>query len=140
MPEISLFASPSNEDVERALGYWPSLSGPLKPHVVSAFGDIFFQRTDGSIHRLDPLEGSVSVAASSIDQFNELLDDKDWLEANLMPDFLSVAAERGVTREPHQVFAFAPHPAFTGQLRIDQLKPMDLPVWHMISSQLFVGD
>ena len=137
MLDTSLFASPSHDDIERSLACWPLVSGRLKPHAVSAFGDVFYQRPDGAIHRLDPLEGIVTVAATSAEQFNDLLKDKDWLDGNLMPELINLAMERGITRDPHQVFAFAPHPVFTGALRVEQMMPMDLPVWHGIASQLF---
>ena len=140
MSSTSLFATPSAEDIQRALDCWPSVSGRLRPIAVSAFGDVFFERPDGSVYRLDPLEGMVTVAAASLDEFEGLVRDTTWIEENLMPAFLDVASERGITREPHQVFAFAPHPVFTGALRVEQLMPMDLPVWHGIAAQLFPLD
>ena len=133
-------AHPDASSIVDALAMWPELSGfRLRPLLVSAFGDIYVETEDGSIWLADPIEVSCSIIASSSAELESLFSDPAWAEERLITDLALLAGERGIERLPHQVFAFAPHPSLTGSLRLEQMIPMELHIWHGISRQLHLG-
>ena len=130
-------ATPSVDEIRAALSLWPELASlRVRPLLVSAFGEIFVESEGDGILAVDPIELSCETIAPSVPAFEELFSDSSWAEERLMVEVLLLANERGVTRAANQVFALAPHPSFTGEIRVEHLMPMDLPVWHQICSQL----
>ena len=134
-PEV--FIDASSLDFLELLGFWPlTVSGQLRPIGASAFGDLFFQRPDGQVQRLDVLEGGVRSVASSFDEFSAQMSSPAWKETNLLTEGVALLQERGVRRGPGQFFAFAPHPALTGKIDWTRVLPLDAKVWHSICAQL----
>lgn len=130
-------ATPSESDISEALALWPELAGQrVRPLLVSAFGDIYVETEAGEVWVAAPIDLACVFVAGSVQEFQQLFTNAQWKEEWLMTEFALLADEHGIKREPHQVFAFAPHPCFIGSLRIEQLMPMDINVWHDISKQL----
>ncbi|OZB46426.1 MAG: hypothetical protein B7X60_08755 [Polynucleobacter sp. 39-45-136] len=124
-------------DFQHVLEQWsPLISGPVKPIGMSAFGDIYFLRPDGTVHVLDVLEGAVRHVAESETAFGAYMNSQEWLDANLMPEVVWQLHRRGLVRSPGQVFGFAPHPAFVGKIAPETAMVLDAVVWHSICSQL----
>ena len=102
---------------------------------MSAFGDAFFEKPDGSVWKIDTFSGKVAQVASSQAEFAECMNSVPWQAEHLRSMLVFELVERGLTREPMQVFAPVPHPAHGGAVRLERAMVLDAPVWHSISSQ-----
>lgn len=130
-------ASPSEADIAAAAGLWPELTGKqIRPLLVTAFGDIYVETETGEVLVASPLDLTCERIAGSVDELEKLFSDRAWAEERLVAELALLADERGKTREPHQVFAVAPHPCFTGELRFEDLTAMGLHIWHHMCAQL----
>lgn len=130
-------ASPTVAEIAEALQLWPELADKrIRPLLVSAFGDIFVETDGGDVWVASPIELACDPVAGSVRELEQLFADPAWAKTRLLTEVALLAQERGIWREPRQVFAVAPHPSFTGSLRVEQLMPMDLLVWHHIAVQL----
>lgn len=115
---------------------WPhTLGGRLRLIGASVFGDLFFERQDGSVEKLDVLEGGVRKVAASMQEFTSLMNNPTWQAESLLTEGVAMLHERGVSRKDEQFFAFAPHPAPAGRIMWDRVMPMDAVVWHSICAQ-----
>jgi hypothetical protein len=133
-------ARPEALEIETALELWPELAGKtIRPLFVSAFGDIFVETPSGEILMANPLELSCDRIAGSVAELERLFANPEWAQEQLLTELLLLAEERGVRRSADQVFAAAPHPSFSGSLRVENLVPMNLSVWHHICAQIRGG-
>ena len=131
-----IFLDINEFDVQRVLEQWsPLVSGPLQPMGMSAFGDVYFLRPNGTVHVLDVLEGQVRQVANTQDEFAACMNAKEWQEANLLPGVVWQLHSRGLKRAPGQVFGFAPHPALAGKIDPELAMPLDAVAWHSICTQ-----
>ena len=130
-------ATPPEPHITAALQLWPELAGRrTRPLLITAFGDIYLEADAGEVLLADPLELACSTVAQSVGDLERLFADRKWAQKRLMTEVLLLADERGVRRNAQQVFSVAPHPRFTGEIRVEQLVAMDLHIWHHIWSQL----
>jgi hypothetical protein len=130
-------ANPEQTEVADALRLWPELAGKrIRPLFVSAFGDIFVEIDAGDVWVASPMELTCERVAGSAVELERLFANPAWTEERLLTEVALLASERDMVRPSRQVFAIAPHPTFTGSIRADQLRPMDLAVWHHIATQL----
>jgi len=130
-------ATPSDEAIYEALSLWPELAGrKIRPLLVSAFGDIYVETDVGDVWVADPIEISCYLVAGSVNELQNNFANPAWAEEKLITNLALLANDKNISRDPHQVFGFAPHPSFTGELKIEQLMPMDVNIWHHISLQL----
>ena len=135
-----LAATPDESEIATALALWPELANKrLRPVFVGAFGDIYVETEQGDVWLADPIELTCQPIANSVSALEALFSDHAWAEERLMTELVMLASERGMVRPAHQVFALAPHPSFTGAIRVENPVVMDLTVWHHICSQLRVG-
>lgn len=133
----AFIANPSESAISAALSVWPELAGRrIRPLLVTAFGDIYVETDTGEILAAKPIELECVRVCESVEKLRELFSNPRWAEEHLITHLALLAQERGIARQQHQVFAFAPHPAFTGKLRVENLLPMDINIWHHISNQL----
>lgn len=78
---------------------WPStVQGRVALIGASVFGDLFFHRADGSVHRLDVLEGGVGQVAATFNEFSTYMNTPNWQQDNLLTNGVALLVERGVTR------------------------------------------
>lgn len=130
-------AEPPEADIAAALKLWPeAVATPVRPLLITAFGDIYFEAEAGQIFLADPLELTCAKVANSVKDLERLFADSAWAKKRLMTEVLLLAQEKGMHRAAHQVFSVAPHPCFTGAIRVEQLHAMDLHIWHQICSRL----
>jgi hypothetical protein len=133
-----LFLSGPEIDFSQLLSCWPQHSfGRIRPIGLSAFGDCYFECSDGSVCVLDTLDGNVRAVAKSFFEFSSLMNSPQWQEENLLSLLVSELHARGISRGSGQVFGFAPHPAFVGKIDLDRVMPLDAYVWHSICAQTF---
>lgn len=130
-------ATPTESAISAALALWPELAGyRVRPLLVTAFADIYVEKEAGEVWAAKPIELECGRVCGSVEELQRLFSDPEWAAENLLTDLALLAKERGISREASQVFAFAPHPSFTGNLGIEQLMPMDLDVWHHLCRQI----
>jgi hypothetical protein len=130
-------ANPEETEIADALRLWPELGEMrIRPLLVTAFGYIFVETAAGDVWVASPIELACERVAGSVSELERLFADPTWAEERLLTEVAMLARERGIERPARQVFAVAPHPTFTGSLRVEQLMPMDLAVWHHIATQL----
>lgn len=123
-------------DFHNLIKEWTSLLiGSIQPIGMSAFGDIYFLRSDGSVCVLDVLEGEVRDAALTQTEFAEKMNCPEWLEDNLMPEVVWQLRSRGLVCGRGQVYGFAPHPALAGRIDAGTAMVFDSAVWNAICSQ-----
>ena len=132
-----LFIQDPSIDVAQLLSEWrpPRVIGPVQPIGLSAFGDVYFLRPDGSVHVLDGFEGEVRLAAHSDEEFAAYMKSASWQDANLMPAVIQQLHARGLALGPGQVFGFAPHPALVGKIKPEGALVLSARAWHSICSQ-----
>ena len=131
-----IFIDASALDFAQLLAYWPyTVSGRLQPIGASAFGDLYFQRPNGNVERLDVLEGGTHFIAASREDFHALMNSQEWQESNLLTEGVALLLERGLARGSGQFFGFAPHPSLVGKLDWSRVMPLDSMVWHSICAQ-----
>jgi hypothetical protein len=130
-----LFLQDPQLDFARIFECWPQVSGKTLPIGLSAFGDAFFARPNGSVWVLDTFTGEVREVAASQAEFGDHMNSQAWQEQNLRSELVFELQERGMERGPQQVFAPVPHPAHAGAVRLERAQIMDAVVWHSISSQ-----
>jgi hypothetical protein len=131
-----IFLQDPEFDFQRIVAQWsPLVGGALQPIGLSAFGDFYFLRPDGTVHVLDVLEGAVRKVADSQAAFGACMNSQEWQEANLMPEVVWQLHRRGLVRGNGQLFGFAPHPAFVGKIAPETAMALDAVVWHGICNQ-----
>jgi hypothetical protein len=120
---------------------WPgTVQGRVALIGASAFGDLFFHRPDGSVHRLDVLEGGVGQVAATFNEFSRCMNTPEWQQRNLLADGVALLVERGVSRGSAQFYGFAPHPLLTGKIDWQRVMALDAVVWHSICAQVLDGN
>jgi len=130
-------STPNEEAINAALSVWPELAGRrVRPLLVTAFGDIYVETQEGEVWAAKPIEIEFVKICNSVLELEELFSNPEWAEENLITNLVLLAEEKGIKREAHQVFAFAPHPCLTGSLDIEHLMPMEVNIWHQLCSQL----
>jgi hypothetical protein len=133
-------ATPEESEIAAALALWPELASmTIRPLLVGTFGDIYVETDQGEVWLADPIELTCQPIANSVSDLEALFADHAWAEERLMTNLVLLASERGVVRPSERVFALAPHPSFTGSIRVENLVVMDLSVWHHICLQLRGG-
>jgi hypothetical protein len=114
----------------------PILNGRFRPIVFAAFGNLYFERPDGSVHVLDVLEGAVTDIAPSFTAFQALVNSREWQEEHLASELVWQLHQRGLKPAAGECYAISPHPAFTSNIALEQITPMSLAVWLSICAQV----
>ncbi|WP_406694726.1 hypothetical protein V5E97_27105 [Singulisphaera sp. Ch08] len=124
------------EDTTWCLSRWTWLvSGPVSPVFLSKFGDWFLRRPDGTVQRLDILEGTLTTVASSPDALQVHLNEREWQEAHLRSPLVHELYLQGKVPGQGQCYAVAPPPVLGGRLEADSILVLDIPVWQNICVQ-----
>ena len=135
-----IFVDGAALDAARLFQQWPAtVQGRVALIGASAFGDLFFQRPDGAVHRLDVLEGGIHPVAETFDDFTRCMNSSEWQEGKLLTSGVALLVERGVRRGAGQFYGFAPHPSLTGKIDWQCVMALDAVVWHSICAQLLDG-
>ena len=127
---------PEDVDVWELLSLWPHVTGQLKPIGASVFGDLYFERADGRVERLDVFDGEIQFVADSVQDFAACMNSQQWQHDNLFTEGVMLLMERGIVRGPGQLFLFTPHPGLAGKFDWDTVKPVSARVLHMIHAQI----
>lgn len=130
-----LICTATKEKIASALNHWPEIAGMrIRPWLVSAVGEIFFEVQGDGVWAADPLEIKFEKVAESVDACVELFRDPHWAEERLLIHTVLLAEERGTARAQDRIYGFAPHPRILGRIDIDHCMEIDLEAWHLIAN------
>lgn len=114
------------------------ISGPSKlPILVTAAGDVFVQdRFTKSVHFLDVTQGSLSLAASSLDEFKELLKDRQFVERYFSVEMINALRKVGLSLTGKQIFSYKVPPVLGGEFEVENIEATDISVHFSIAGQI----
>ncbi|MDM0107652.1 hypothetical protein QTH97_22075 [Variovorax sp. J22R24] len=136
LPSTELFIDAARVEFEPLVGMWPkSIGGKVLPIGASVFGDLFFQRPEGNVQKLDVIEGGVHHAAFHLGEFTLLLGSQYWRDTHLMSHGAGLARRRGLARRKGQFFGFTRHPFHDGRIDWNSLTCFDAVEWHAICAK-----
>jgi hypothetical protein len=72
-------------------------------------------------------------------EFSDYIRKQNNYDQLFMPWLIEDLIAKGITREPNKVYAFAPHPIFSGKITPENIMVMDLFPWISICAQLHKG-
>lgn len=123
-------------DIERALTAWEWLAPPqTSVALVGAFGDLFFETSDGIV-MLDMLEGTLRVVAKDQEAFIQAIGDDDYRDELLGDVWVQAATRQGLSLGSAECFDWAVPPALGGQCSADNLAKTLIVVKISIAGQL----
>ena len=118
------------------------VDGPVAPAFLTKFGSWFLRRPQGHVEMLDVLNGTITHASTTYDDFVREVNEPWWQEIFLHSELVLQLHHSGKIPGPGQCYALAPHPAFGGPnpMNGDEVDPrfvtiMDVPVWQSICAQ-----
>jgi hypothetical protein len=125
-------------DREALLSEWRWLIGPRKqPILVAAIGDAYLQDPDdGTVHLLDVGGGALEQIAASVDEFRELLGDRDFVTDAFVPSTIVALRNEGKTLAAGQVYSYVKPPVLGGTYSTSNLEPTDVSVHFSILGQI----
>lgn len=131
------------EEFRDGLMPWHNLiTGRVAPVFMTKFGSWYLRRPDGQVDLLDVLNGTLTVANRSYEDFVREVNQRWWQEIFLHSELVARLHVVGKIPSPGQCYALAPHPALGGPnpLNGDTVEPsfvtvMDIPVWQSICAQ-----
>jgi hypothetical protein len=128
----------SHLDREGLLADWRWLIGPTKqPILLAAIGDAYLQDPeDGSVHLLDVGGGELSQVAASVEEFKELLADREFVTDSFVPETIVGLREAGKTLAAGQIYSYIHPPVLGGEYSIENLEPTDVQVHYSVLGQI----
>jgi hypothetical protein len=131
-----LFIKPSPEDIARALESWGWLPIQSKePVLVTAFGDIFLESSEG-IWFLDTLEGNLVRVCNSMADLKKLLATEEAENHYLFAGFVERAHHEGMLLEESECYDFKLNPIVGGKIEYENIEPRNFVVAVNIAGQL----
>lgn len=113
---------------------WLDLAGKA-PLCASPFGDIFLEDAAG-VWWLDTLEGTLTRAWSTRDEFASAVADETGQDRYLLVGLALAAEERGLAPGPDQVYGFTVPPKLGGGFDPDNVEVIDFVLGVNVTGQL----
>ena len=98
----------------------------LSPFILSTFGDAFFLNDDEEVFWLDTGEGEFLKVANSIDEFNQLIHDKDRLNKWFLPSVLEELKARGVQLSQGECYHYIIPPLAGGEYEAENFETANI--------------
>ena len=117
---------------------WKWLIGEGKePVLITATGDAFLQDlNDGSIHFLDVTTGDFSLVTNSVDEFNELLSNKEFVTNYFFVQMIGEMKRANIQLEKGQVYSFKVPPVLGGKYENSNVEVASIYVHFSVNGQL----
>ncbi len=109
------------------------------PHdvlLITAMGSAFVTASDGAVHFLDTLEGTLSPVAPTRAAFMTLMDRRAFDPSWFNPDMLELKATQHVLLEPGQCYCYTLPPVLGGSFDSANVRPIDIAVHFSMAGQL----
>lgn len=129
-----LTVSMDGMDLDAVLSDWRWLIGDdARPVLMSAAGDLFVQKADGSVWWLDAGGGSFkAVAHGETFQQEVAKNANEWL----LPQMIGDLKGSGVELAPGQVYGFKTAPILGGAYKLQNIEPTDAVVHFSLLGQI----
>jgi hypothetical protein len=120
---------PTAEDLARGLESWDWLDFEgLQPILVSSFGDVFFEGSDG-VHMLDTIEGKLKHIASDRRELELKLATEQGQDELLLAGLVMGARDRAnLTLRDGECYDFIVPPILSGSIAIENMQKLDFVV------------
>jgi len=130
--------SVQGDDVADLLHEWRwCLDGRrLTPLLLTALGDWILGAPEGSLWRLDMLEGDVVRIARDSSEFNQLKVAPDWLDDALLSGWYDIALGNGIAPDETECIGWRVHPALGGGFEASNLHTFSMRVYQSLMGQL----
>jgi Domain of unknown function (DUF1851) len=124
-------------NAERLLEAWRWLVSKTEtPLLLSAMGDWVFGRPDGTMAKLDILEGRYVTIAKSSNEFNALKRSEQWLDEKFSASWVVIARGNGLVPTPDQCLGWKIAPIIGGKFAVSNLALFDMAVYQSIQGQM----
>jgi hypothetical protein len=125
-------------DCQRLLSYWQwLLPKEYHPIVVTAFGDwVLLDQSDGSVHFLDLVAGTLSKVAESGDDFKRAMALPEKLDEWFMAELVQALLDCGIVLGQNQCYGYKVPPVLGGKLEVANIELTDLAVHQGLLSQI----
>ena len=127
---------PQQQEIIDGLEPWDWIDFEGKnPIAVTAFGDIFFDSSQG-IFFLDTVSGQLDYVCQTKSDLEQLLNTRDGQDHYLMSELVLLARDNGLMLQDGQCYEFIIHPMLNGEIEISNLQVMDFKISLHITGQL----
>jgi hypothetical protein len=107
------------------------------PILITAMGNAFVQDTrDGAVSVLDPGEGKMREVAASVEAFQGLLSDREFVFSEFMVDDFISLQKAGKLLAQGQVFGYIKPPVLGGGFDVANLESTDIEIHFSLSGQI----
>jgi hypothetical protein len=129
--------SSSLYDSAKLLQFWrwliPETETPL---FITGLGDWIFGRPDGSIAKLDILEGKYSFLSKSSDEYNRQKTSREWLEKEFLINWYEIAIGNQLIPTTDQCIGWKLAPILGGEITLDNLQLYFMTVYQWSQGQI----
>ena len=132
-----LTISLSHLDINELIDSWGWLIGDdIKPLLVSAIGDVFFERSSGLVFWLDTGSAKVTEVAKTAQEFKLKLSKTDNVDEWFLPHLIEELRYQRKLLKAGQVYSYDHPPNLGGAYQADNLRPTNLSVHLSIHGQI----
>lgn len=120
-----------DQDINELYEDWEWLLGPdqLKsPILMSMFGDLVYQGSDGKIYHLDTISAEKHEFAESLSGLQAKLNDPDVRQQILLSSLVSDLADKDVVPSDSELYSFKVPPHLGGAMSVDNIEITDKSV------------
>lgn len=109
---------------------------PIRPLMMSTFGDLFFQKKDMKVYFIDTIEGTLSEFAESESEFIKLISIQENIEKFLLSNLVLTLIENNKILTKGESYSFKIPMVLGGKATADNVEVSDLAVWTSIIGQI----
>ena len=108
----------------------------MKLLIVSALGDMFLADADGQVFWLDTGAGQLHQIAATVDEFQQLRQQRDHADQWFIPQLVGDLISSGVLLSPGQCYSYKIPPILGGQIEPANFEPTELSVHFSVLGQI----
>jgi hypothetical protein len=104
--------------------------------LVSAIGDMFLADASGHVLWLDTGTGQLKQIAGSVDEYQQLRQQRDYADQWFIPQLIGDLITRGIQLSPGQCYSYKKPPILGGAIELSNFEPTDLSVHFSVLGQI----
>lgn len=101
-------------------------SEPIRPLMMSTFGDLFFQKKDMKVYYIDTVEGTLTEFAESESEFNKLISVPENMENYLLSNLVFTLIEENKILTKGKAYSFKIPMVHGGKITSDNVEILDI--------------
>lgn len=127
----------SKIDLQDICSGWKWLTSEQKDIlIVTVFGDIFFVGPHDEINWLDCSVGKLTKVAESVNEFQNLLVDKDNFANWFLTELYVELQDKNIFLKENQVYSYTKIPILGGDYAVNNIEPTDISVHFYLTGQI----